>query len=379
MSHHKHIFDRAFNRHSHLNRAAAAVDKEDAHAAQESAAAASSRAAAVAAAAAAASSKEAAKASASETIPATFTTPLTLPGDQILPVPHGSTPEAIAEPTTSPAVSALRATPSSVVSVPHASSTLVPVTTEAQSFASTTSSVRPAQDASSAPTSVSSSKKLSSGATGAIVAIVVLLLAIVGTVVVRKFYMRRRAMKRNTWGAGLVPALENKRSTVYEQSSIVSEPKSVMSQTTASFTTLPTPTSVTLPSPPSLSYTPSAPTSIAPVVLPNVVVTNSGVSSPSMPAAAAEFAVVVRTFVPTLPDELHISNGEHIRIISSFDDGWALCSNVRGDQGVVPLECLHRETFSTEMQLQPESEFGYDSNKAARRLSSLVPSTGATY
>ncbi|KAH9005011.1 hypothetical protein EDB86DRAFT_2881061 [Lactarius hatsudake] len=52
-------------------------------------------------------------------------------------------------------------------------------------------------------------------------------------------------------------------------------------------------------------------------------------------------AMLVRvTFVPQLPDELAITPGEKLYIRAEFDDGWALCANTRGEQGMVPLECL---------------------------------------
>jgi hypothetical protein len=51
-------------------------------------------------------------------------------------------------------------------------------------------------------------------------------------------------------------------------------------------------------------------------------------------------ALVRMTFVPQLPDELAISPGETLYIRTDFDDGWALCANSRGEQGMVPLECL---------------------------------------
>ncbi|KAI0273487.1 hypothetical protein BC834DRAFT_806159, partial [Gloeopeniophorella convolvens] len=50
--------------------------------------------------------------------------------------------------------------------------------------------------------------------------------------------------------------------------------------------------------------------------------------------------VVRVTFVPTLPDELLITPGETLHIRTEFDDGWAMCVNARGEQGMVPLECL---------------------------------------
>ena len=54
-----------------------------------------------------------------------------------------------------------------------------------------------------------------------------------------------------------------------------------------------------------------------------------------------EVPVLVRmTFVSQLPDELAITPGETLRIRTEFDDGWALCVNSSGKQGMVPLECL---------------------------------------
>jgi len=51
-------------------------------------------------------------------------------------------------------------------------------------------------------------------------------------------------------------------------------------------------------------------------------------------------ALVRVTFIPTLPDELNITPGETLRVLGAFDDGWAMCTNARGEQGMVPLECL---------------------------------------
>ncbi|KAJ7353597.1 hypothetical protein DFH08DRAFT_624707, partial [Mycena albidolilacea] len=45
-------------------------------------------------------------------------------------------------------------------------------------------------------------------------------------------------------------------------------------------------------------------------------------------------------FIPSLPDELSIITGEVLHMMAEYDDGWALCKNERGEQGVVPLECL---------------------------------------
>ena len=60
------------------------------------------------------------------------------------------------------------------------------------------------------------------------------------------------------------------------------------------------------------------------------------------PAPQGETAVVRVLYIPTLPDELSITTGEVVTLLKAYDDGWALCMNARGEQGVVPLECLER-------------------------------------
>jgi len=63
----------------------------------------------------------------------------------------------------------------------------------------------------------------------------------------------------------------------------------------------------------------------------------------AVPAGSGgEVATVSYEFVPSLPDELSIMIGEVVNVVSEYDDGWALCSNARGDKGMVPLECLDR-------------------------------------
>ncbi|KAI0958143.1 hypothetical protein AcW1_006313 [Taiwanofungus camphoratus] len=61
------------------------------------------------------------------------------------------------------------------------------------------------------------------------------------------------------------------------------------------------------------------------------------------PTSGVSFALVRAAFIPSLPDELSVSAGEMVRVITEYDDGWALCANLQGEQGVVPLECLQRQ------------------------------------
>jgi hypothetical protein len=76
------------------------------------------------------------------------------------------------------------------------------------------------------------------------------------------------------------------------------------------------------------------------------------------PTPTVPVSIVKRTFVPSLPDELSISNGDQVRILSAYDDGWALCEKVStGEKGVVPQECLEasQPTGSDESRLNRNS------------------------
>lgn len=63
---------------------------------------------------------------------------------------------------------------------------------------------------------------------------------------------------------------------------------------------------------------------------------------------------VVCTFIPSLPDELTVSIGETLRVLAGYEDGWSLCMDSRGKQGMVPDECLDKSLSS--MGLFPPNE-----------------------
>jgi len=108
--------------------------------------------------------------------------------------------------------------------------------------------------------------------------------------------------------------------------------------------------------------------SVVPVAAPpasyNNVPSTAG-SSPRMAASIMNKASVRCTFVPNLPDELAILNGEVLDVLQEFDDGWALCTNSKGDTGMVPLECLSSGS-------ETSSDFGERSRRSSRRLSSMT-------
>jgi len=81
-----------------------------------------------------------------------------------------------------------------------------------------------------------------------------------------------------------------------------------------------------------------------------------------------EFAKVLRGFLPTLPDELQIHQGEVIEVINSFDDGWALCLNQQREKGVVPFECLSRDWDKDELSPPDGSRGAYRLSKRASSL-----------
>ena len=65
-------------------------------------------------------------------------------------------------------------------------------------------------------------------------------------------------------------------------------------------------------------------------------------------------------------------------VLGEFDDGWALCANTRGEQGVVPLECLDRSQFR--QRVSGYMGEGTGDWRMSRRASSLYAATpqGAT-
>ena len=94
----------------------------------------------------------------------------------------------------------------------------------------------------------------------------------------------------------------------------------------------------------------------------------SAVRTVASESAQDVMALVRVTFVPQLPDELAITPGETVYIRTEFDDGWALCANTRGEQGMVPLECLEGGGSQFAELALPSVNWH---NRDSRRVSSL--------
>lgn len=97
----------------------------------------------------------------------------------------------------------------------------------------------------------------------------------------------------------------------------------------------------------------------------------SPVYSPGLMSLLSPYSTtVVCTFIPSLPDELTISIGETLRVLAGYEDGWSLCKNCRGKQGMVPNDCLEK-SFSS-MGLLPPPNVGYRISRSSARVSSLA-------
>ena len=318
-----------------------------------------------------------------------------------------SAPATTAKPTTS-------ATPS-VTPTTHSSSTTPPTSSAARALTSSLSSLSAAptvsDSASNNTVTPARTGGLSAAATGGIVAACVLASLALLIFAIRKTFIQRRKRKRTTWGAGMYPAYSDKdggfddlppplpekvvtpttstsfgvgaatpRTPVWappRPESIVNSPLSAV-QAPVTIPAPAKPVAATPPvyiSPPPMSYNNPIVDDVYGGIASGAAAT-SGTTSPTpraapASAAAQDTAVVRVVYIPSLPDELSITAGEVVRVLKAFDDGWALCANARGEQGVVPLECLDRSAA-----LVPTVGYGQHENassdwRSARRISSL--------
>jgi len=95
----------------------------------------------------------------------------------------------------------------------------------------------------------------------------------------------------------------------------------------------------------------------------------SPVYSPGLTSLSPYSTTVVYSFIPSLPDELTVSIGETLRVLTGYEDGWSLCMDCRGKQGMVPNECLDQSPSS--MGLLPPVH-DYRISRSSDRVSSLA-------
>ncbi|KAH7923549.1 hypothetical protein BV22DRAFT_575061 [Leucogyrophana mollusca] len=263
---------------------------------------------------------------------------------------------------------------------------------------------------SDAANSGSTSKGLSGGAIGAIVA----LSSIVGVALlvffIRKTYLRRRQKRRVSWGNTNLftpPPQSTSNFSDFTEKPPTRSPSGLVNHTSPTpmspfeahgqsvyanvapvqqmppqspYANLPPPPPASYNNPVNRAYSPHPPALAPAGANANAVVGMARVAAgvptsaptpppkaPAAPARVANDAIVKCTFIPTLPDELSITTGERVRLLASYDDGWALCANARGEQGMVPQECLERAVQEQPMY-QDQTDW-----RNMRRASSLNP------
>lgn len=94
----------------------------------------------------------------------------------------------------------------------------------------------------------------------------------------------------------------------------------------------------------------------------------SPVHSPGSTFLSPYSTTVACTFIPSLPDELTVCVGETLRVLVEYEDGWSLCRDCRGEQGMVPNECLDRSSASM-VPLPPKH---YRISRSSIRMTSLA-------
>jgi hypothetical protein len=225
----------------------------------------------------------------------------------------------------------------------------------------------------------------------------VLGLLAVGVFVVRKRYLRSRQKKRATWNAGAFakhaemapppspPEVEKvndntsgappmtraeDRASSYGAYDGVTSGEQQQSPLPSAFGQQAMP-QYNLPPPP-MSYNNLAPpTPVHPPSLSPGMGAAAAVGMTRASTAAPTEALIKCTFIPSLPDELSITTGETVRVAAEYDDGWAMCVNIRGEQGMVPLECLeHVSGGGAGSGVQSSNQSDWRNSK---RTSSLAP------
>ncbi|KAG7092950.1 hypothetical protein E1B28_009252 [Marasmius oreades] len=266
-----------------------------------------------------------------------------------------------------------------------------PTTTTFLPPATTTNPTSPSVSSSSSPTQSSENSNspnpsanggLSSGAIAGIAIAVVIILAALIAVLVRRRMMANRAEKRTNWldragftGPPPVPFMAQSTNPPYFPPPPAPEPYDYGTPRLSYSQPVPPPPAAsnvalnpnrpaslvpgrrTTEFSPGLYSAASFQSSAVPISVPVVPPPPPPPPPPPVPAAAAvsnrnrnplegsrstaNNGLTVRcTFIPSMSDELPISTGETIGVLQEFDDGWALCVNGFGQQGMVPMECL---------------------------------------
>ncbi|KAK7206603.1 hypothetical protein BZA70DRAFT_274658 [Myxozyma melibiosi] len=126
----------------------------------------------------------------------------------------------------------------------------------------------------------------------------------------------------------------------------------------------------------SLSSTSSSPVMVVPAPADNAAAVAAAATAasplPDIPADAASSTSNVHRatmdFVPSMHDELALKEGQLVRVLHEYDDGWALCVKLdRSAQGVCPRSCL------SVRPLRPRPKRGVKSQQTQRQAVAQSP------
>lgn len=312
---------------------------------------------------------------------------VTPPPVVVFPTSSSATSTASTSSTTSTMVtSQIQINATSTQSIALSSSTQITIPSPTIIIGNNTASGHNSTD-SAKDQSDSSTRPLSAGATAGIVIACLLLLIVAVVFGLRHRFVRNRLRTRGIWARtrGINPTPEP-LITPYEPKEVAPTQNLPIYKTYQSGETSPgvhfgraqaDAMSSRVPVPPLLESLQTVPASYGTEALPNpfeqrriTTIASPAALSPRLDSAAtpdmmSPFGSMVKcTFIPTLPDELSIVTGETIRVVAEYDDGWALCFNGRGEQGMAPLACLDRGFNSTSQQVNYEY-------RESRRVSSL--------
>jgi hypothetical protein len=204
------------------------------------------------------------------------------------------------------------------------------------------------------------------------IVLVVLLFLAGGVFFVRRHFIQKRQHKRDTWGAGIYPRAPLPDVGVAERDYEQAHMAGVAPGMPAS---APPPMAMAMPAPVVyVSEPPREPSIISTLPTPTYPTSPMSMAGggfgagATVPSGATARAAVKCGFVPSLPDELPIAAGDAVRVLAEYDDGWALCEDTQGAQGMVPLDCLERGAGPT----TPLSTTSFAGARSQRRVSSLA-------
>lgn len=286
------------------------------------------------------------------------------------------TPSSTTTTTTTTTSSSVVSTTSTTPTISHPTNT--PTTSSIAPATSATATPLSSSGASNADAASGASNGVSGGAIAAIVSILVVALLGIILFFVRKMFIRKRQLKRGTWGAGafakhteFAPAEGEK---TYDNAAgfmpgAGSDSPSFGAYGAASLGQQQSRFSQQAPiAPPPMAYNNLPPPSV--VHPPSLAPGMGGAAAVGMERTAAAptptDALIKCTFIPSLPDELSITTGETVRVVAEYDDGWAMCANARGEQGMVPIECLDQSKGAGDSGSGGQGDW-----RGSRRVSSL--------